>query len=92
VWYPPSITDGSVTVVDPSGSKLTSSLATFQPEWGKITVRPGLIEFEAVEASTDEIRIRLKVDVSDSRWFYFSAAAAGAGTLPSLGVKAARSL
>jgi len=92
VWYPGAAYDGSVTVVDPAGSILASTDWTFQPEWAKLTLRPGFLEFEAIEAATDEIRIRVKVDVEDARWFYCSVNSAGAGTLPGVAIKACRSL
>lgn len=80
-WYALAVDDGSVTATLP-GDVFPSVFPTPQPEWGQQTHRGLLIRTEGGDASTDVVRLRISLDVTDVTYLFFIYAEAGVTDTP----------
>lgn len=88
VWYPYGITDGVPVATLRTGTRVTGVDYTGAPEWAVLTYRPLSIRTEAHDASTNEIRMTVALDVSAAAWFSIEYAEIGAtGTPSAVGIK-----
>jgi hypothetical protein len=89
-WFPFAITDNTITAADAPNALPANVDFTYQPNWGRVTVYPMEVRFKATTGTTDKIRMRVKLDVSDCNWLQIMASDrdAGGGTLAELAVTA----
>lgn len=82
-WYGIGITDGVPTATALGGAVASGADYTATPSWSMLTFHPMTIRTRAVSGGSDEIRMRLRIDVSDAMWFQMSYAEAGSTGSPS---------
>lgn len=83
VWFPPAITDGSVTGTANSGTLPTTTNFTNGPLFGEQVHRPLRIRPPTSSANSDKVRMVVALDVTHARWFQLIAAEVGNTAQPS---------
>lgn len=82
-WYAPAVWDGTVSA-NILGSTINSDASfTQNPEWGQIELKPTEIVSIAANGSGDEVRMAVRIDVTEARHFAADIAdtANGSGTV-----------
>ena len=81
-WFAFGVNDGSVSANDLGVTVATGADYTAQPNWGRVTVYPMELRLKAHTNTTDKIRVKVKLDVSDIKWLQLACADVDAsGTL-----------
>ncbi len=83
VWQCVGVTDGAPVATLFTGTRVTGVDYTGAPEFGVLTFRPLAIRTEAHDAGTNEIRMRVPIDVTGARWFSIEYAEVGTTGTPS---------
>lgn len=87
VWYSPNESDGSNAAQLPGGTGLSGADYTLTPEFAMVKMRPLLLRWESIDATTDEFRIKMTFRCEDAGFFQCHCADVGSGTLANLELK-----
>ncbi len=84
VWYPVMFNDGAPVATLYTGTRATGVDYTGAPEWGALTIRPGVLRFEAHDAASNEIRGYQEMAIpAGARWCSIEYAEVGTTGTPS---------